>query len=89
MHKSPIPVYLNRPVIIMAFESDTFIIAYMLTMCCFIFGSWFLVVSIGAASGYAKAKAKFPRGFMIHGPYFIGLLRFKGYPDFFQKRFIS
>jgi len=89
MKKSPIPVYLNRPILILAFESDTFIVAYMLTMCCFILGGWFFVVSLSASWGYAKAKSRFPRGFVIHGPYFLGLLRFRGYPTFFQKHFVN
>ena len=89
MNKSPIPVHLNQPILILAWESDTFILGYMLSICSFAIGSWFLVISIGTAWAYARAKAKYNRGFMVHGPYMVGLYRFEGYPTNFQNHFFG
>ncbi|OGH01687.1 MAG: hypothetical protein A2600_09910 [Candidatus Lambdaproteobacteria bacterium RIFOXYD1_FULL_56_27] len=89
MQPSPIPFYLNRPLLFIVFESDTFIIGYLLLMWCWVIGFWFFPFAVGLGWAYGKAKATFPRGFLIHGPYFLGLIKFAGYPLYFQKRFLE
>ena len=37
--------------------------------------------------GYSKLKKKYPRGFLNHITYFIGITKLEGYPDFFEDKF--
>jgi len=36
---------------------------------------------------YSKAKRKYPRGFLKHCLWFAGLVKIKGYPEYFEKKF--
>ena len=53
------------------------------------FGGLFWTVMLLLPWGYGRLKKRYPRGFLRHTLYFAGLTPLKGYPHFFQNRFID
>jgi hypothetical protein len=81
------PQYLSKPYQILWFEPDDIAIAvgcYLLVM---LFGgvTWILLIVVPWT--YSRMKNKYPRGFLRHGLYFIGLVELKGYPSPFEEEF--
>lgn len=84
------PQYLSKPYQVLWFEPDDMIIMLVGGI---IFGvqvggwCWLLVVII--PYGYQRLKKNYPRGFIKHVGYFLGVSNFKGYPSFFQQKFLE
>jgi hypothetical protein len=47
--------------------------------------TWILLIVVPWT--YSRMKNKYPRGFLRHGLYFIGLVELKGYPSPFEEEF--
>jgi len=83
------PQYLSKPYQVLWFEPDDMVIAYVAAV---VFGTqlgalaaWILTPL--SVWGYLRAKKDYPRGFIKHLGYFLGIVSFKGYPGFFQNKF--
>jgi type IV conjugative transfer system protein TraL len=84
-----IPQYLNSPLQFAWWEADIVMVAvFALYFGLFLKGPFYLMI-IMIPYYYSKAKKEYPRGFVRHLFYFIGLTGFKGYPAFFEKRFVE
>ena len=81
------PQYLNAPIQIIKWESDELAIAVVCYLFAMMTWIYFLPIVILGPWYYIKAKKHYPRGFLRHIFYYIGLAKFNGYPDFFVKEF--
>ena len=81
------PRYLHRPLQVLWWEADEFAIVMIFFTLALIYGYLFWLLMIAVPYGYSKFKRKYPRGFIFHLLWFVGLLNFKGYPSFFEKEF--
>lgn len=81
------PQHLSAPFQVLWFETDELGVLVFFFMLAMMFGSflWFLV--FGGPYIYSRAKRAYPRGFLKHSLYFLGILKMKGYPIFFERRF--
>lgn len=82
------PQYLSKPYQVLWFEPDDMVFMYAAIV---LFGlkiggyAWFVVPVVPIM--YARIKKNYPRGFIKHVGYFLGITTFKGYPGFFQQKF--
>jgi len=83
------PQYLHRPYQVLWFESDDMGIISLCFILAIIFGGLFWVSLIVIPFLYMKFKKAYPRGYLRHLMYFMGIIRFKKYPDFFVKEFVE
>ncbi len=81
------PRYLSSPIQVLWFESDEIAIIAICYTLGLLFGwvGWCLLVVVPYL--YSKLKKNYPRGFLKHSLYFLGLLELKGYPIYHEKRF--
>lgn len=85
-----IPQYLHRPLQVLWWESDEFLIVMLGFGMWLTFGGYyFVVVGLTVPYVYSKFKKRYSRGFLRHMMYFAGFKRFEGYPEFFMKDFIE
>ncbi|MEM4619118.1 MAG: type IV conjugative transfer system protein TraL [Desulfurococcaceae archaeon] len=87
MHRFKVPQYLHLPYQVLFFELDDLLLIML-----FIFISVYFSFTIGLIIlvfliVYMKMKKRFGRGYLIHLFYAIGVMKFKGYPTYFEKRF--
>lgn len=83
------PQYLNAPIQLAWWEIDVVAVAvFSVYLGVFLKGPFYIAIFF-APYFYNKFKKQYPRGFLKHLSYFIGLTEFKGYPSFFEKRFIE
>ena len=89
MSKKRFPQYLTQPFMILSFEPDE----QMITLTCVVLGltmwGWWLLLPLFVPYLYVKTKKKYPRGFIKHALYMLGLSRFEGYPAFHEKEFME
>jgi len=85
--KKKFPQYLSKPFQILWFESDDLVIMLIFFVFAITFGSLFWLVMFAAPYLYSKLKKRYPRGFFRHTLYFLGLIKLKGYPSYFEKEF--
>jgi type IV conjugative transfer system protein TraL len=83
------PQYLHRPYQVLWFETDDMGIISLCFILAIIFGGLFWVGLIVIPFLYMKFKKTYPRGYLRHLMYFMGIIRFKKYPDFFVKEFVE
>ena len=82
------PQYLSKPYQVLWFEPDDMIMAYAAAIIFgFMIGGVFWVIVPIVPFAYGRMKKKYPRGFIKHVGYFLGIITFKGYPGFFQQKF--
>jgi len=79
--------YLHKPFRLLWFESDEIFLLFAGLVLGMYVNTLFFLVLIVCAVLSRKFKAKYPRGFVRHISYFLGLLRFKKYPSFFESSF--
>lgn len=84
-----IPRYLSAPFQILWWDVDTLGIMGVFIFLAFTVHGIFWVLGPLVPYGYAKAKRRYPRGFLKHAFYFAGLSNIKGYPSFFEDRFVE
>lgn len=81
------PRYLSAPFQVLWFETDELAIILMCFVLAMLFGSLFWIGLFAGPYYYGKLKKSYPRGFLKHTLYFIGLSSLKGYPTYFEKEF--
>ncbi len=84
-----IPCYLSAPFQILWWDVDVWGILGVFVFLAFTMGHVFWALAVIAPYGYSKAKRKYPRGFLKHIFYFAGFSDIKGYPSFFEDRFME
>ncbi len=89
MQNKRVPRYLSAPIQILWFESDEFAIITICYILGLLFGWIGWVILIVAPYLYSKLKKNYPRGFLKHSLYFIGLLKLEGYPIYQEKEFME
>ena len=79
--------YLHKPFRLLWFESDELFVFFLGAVLGFYISLWLLPMFFTLGVIIRKTKEKQPRGFVRHFFYYIGVLRFKGYPTFFESEF--
>jgi type IV conjugative transfer system protein TraL len=89
MQNAKFPRYLSSPLQVLWFESDEIALIAICYTLGLLFGliGWIMMVVVPYL--YSRIKKNYPRGFLKHCLYFIGLLHLKGYPIFFEKEFLE
>ncbi len=89
MQSRRFPRYLSSPIQVLWFESDEIAIIAICYTLGLLFGlvGWALLIIVPYL--YGKLKKNYPRGFLKHSLYFIGLLDLKGYPIYQEKEFFE
>jgi len=82
-----IPQYLHKQHQVLFFESDELALIMFLFLLALMFGYIFWLLLFVVPIGYFKVKKKFPRGALKHMFYMLGLINFKGTPNYFEKKF--
>lgn len=84
------PQYLSKPYQVLWFEPDDMVLMYAAIILFGVkIGSWAWLLVPLVPFGYARLKKNYPRGFVKHLGYFLGVKNFEGYPKFFQQRFLE
>lgn len=79
--------YLHKPFRLLWLESDEIFLLFIgLLLGIYIYTIIFLIICIFVFF-IRKLKNQFPRGFIKHISYFLGLFKFKHYPTFFETEF--
>ncbi len=87
MEKKRFPQYLSAPFQVLWFESDDLVIALIFYVLALLYGGVFWLLIAGGPYAYSSVKKRYPRGFLKHSLYFMGLVRMRGYPEFFETEF--
>jgi type IV conjugative transfer system protein TraL len=83
------PKYLNSQIQLAWWEIDVVAVTvFSVYIGVFLRGPFYITIFLFPYY-YNKFKKNYPRGFLKHLTYFIGLKEFKGYPSFFEKRFLE
>jgi hypothetical protein len=84
------PQYLSKPYQVLWFEPDDMV---LLIVAVYFFGfkvgGWFWLAASVAPVLYGRVKRNYPRGFFRHLGYFLGVSPFKGYPSYFEQKFLE
>lgn len=84
------PQYLSKPYQVLWFEPDDMVFAYAAVILFGVkIGGWAWLMVPLAPFAYSRLKRNYPRGFIKHMGYFLGIRSFEGYPKFFQQRFLE
>jgi type IV conjugative transfer system protein TraL len=82
------PQYLSSPMQVLWFESDEIGVICVFGTIALIFGGFTWLLIIAAPWYYSHIKKRYPRGFLRHVLYFVGIVRLDRYPDYFEETFI-
>lgn len=86
--KAFMPQYLHRPNKVMMLDMDEFaVFASSVSMGVILKSLIVFIIGVFVFFAYRKAKTKYPRGFLKHFPYIIGLKQFQQFPNVFVKQF--
>ncbi len=85
----PFPQYLSAPLQVLWFEPDELGVVFAFFLFAMLYGSFFWALLFMAPWYYSRIKRRYPRGFFRHVLYFAGLTGMKGYPSYFEERFIE
>ncbi len=84
------PRHLSSPFQVLWFEADEIAISFVFILVALVFGGWLSwALLIVCPYGYIRLKKTYPRGFLRHALYFLGLVEMKGYPGGFERRFLG
>jgi len=83
------PQYLTAPLQVLWIEFDELGVYFLSLILALMLEGWFYLLLILFPYGYTKIKKKYPRGFLNHILYFIGITKLKGYPQYFEREFIE
>ena len=81
------PQYLTQPFQVLWFEPDDLAIMTASFIFAQQFGGFFWLTLLIVPWAYSHLKRQYPRGFLRHSLYFIGIAPMKGYPQFFERDF--
>jgi len=87
--KRRFPQYLSSPFQVLWFETDELGIIFLFFTVALIYGGVSWIMLLAGPWMYSKLKKKYPRGFLRHLLYFMGLVSMKGYPSYFEEEFIG
>ena len=83
-----VPQYLSSPLQIYIFESDEVGIIAGVIGWIMILGGWLSIISLFVVPYlYRKTKLRYPKGFLKHLSYFLGLKDMTPYPGSFENLF--
>jgi hypothetical protein len=85
--KKKFPQYIHQPFQVLWFETDDMVIFFLSIIVAQATGGFFWLLPLISPLVTTKIKLNYPRGFSRHMFYYLGLMNFKGYPHFFQKKF--
>jgi type IV conjugative transfer system protein TraL len=83
------PQYLTSPLQVLFFEVDEIAIMFIALLIGLVLEGWTYFLIIVLPTVYSRLKKNYPRGFLKHILYFVGLTNMVGYPSFFEKEFIE
>jgi len=69
-------------------QDEVVVIMLTLSLALFVGGYTWYALLIGPFT-YSRFKKNYPKGFLKHLLYYMGLLKFEGYPTAFEKHFIE
>jgi type IV conjugative transfer system protein TraL len=87
--KKRFPQYLASPFQVLWLESDELVIGLVCFVLAVCLGNVTWLLTIAGPYAYIKAKKRYPRGFLRHVLYFIGVVQMNGYPTYFEKEFVE
>ncbi len=82
-----LPQHLHKPPRVLLMDADEAGMISIFFILAMIFGYIFWVILFVVPYIYAKQKKKYPRGFLKHMLYKVGILNFDGAPSFFENKF--
>jgi type IV conjugative transfer system protein TraL len=83
------PQYLSNPIQMLWWEQDE-VVVIMVTLCGALFvGGWAWLALLVGPFSYSRFKKTYPKGFLKHLLFMVGLMKFEGYPTAFEKHFIE
>lgn len=88
MPRERLPQYLSEPLQVLFFDQDEVGVAFIILALCLVFGGlfwWTMLLVVPFV--YRKAKKKYPKSFLRHCLYVIGLMPLEYYPGFFEDQF--
>jgi type IV conjugative transfer system protein TraL len=87
--KKLFPQYLSAPLQVLFWDSDELCIIVTFFTIAMIFGSVMWIFLILGPWAYSHMKKKYPRGFLQHILYFVGIVKINNYPSYFEDIFIE
>ncbi len=85
--KYRIPQYLHKPHQVLFMDADEFVMIVIFFAFALVFGYFFWLLLFVVPYLYFRSKRKYPRGFLKHYLYKLGIIHFKGAPSYFEKQF--
>jgi len=82
-----VPQYLYRPYQVLFFETDELVVLVVMLFFGIVFGGIFWLLIIPTVFLLIHLKKKYPRGYIKHVFYRLGLLTFKNAPTSFERKF--
>jgi len=83
----PFPQYLSNPIQVLWFESDELAVIVFCFILAMLYGDLFWLLLFVGPYTYSRTKKAKPRGYLFHLLYMIGLIKMRGYPDYFEQSF--
>jgi type IV conjugative transfer system protein TraL len=83
------PQYLSNPIQMLWWEKDEVLLILSLFSGALLFGGFMWLALFVIPFSYSRFKKNYPKGFLQHLLYFIGIMKFDGYPTAFEKHFIE
>ncbi|MDL1977039.1 MAG: type IV conjugative transfer system protein TraL [Deltaproteobacteria bacterium] len=83
------PQYLSAPLQVLWFEADELAVMVIFFTIASLFGGWFWLSLIVGPFLYLRIKKNYPKSFIKHLLYFVGLQAPPNYPSFFEKLFLE
>lgn len=85
-----VPIFLNRPMAVLWFESDELIIGLLTFYITLLSGGGILLfLPVIAFSYYKKVKKKSGRGLLRHIPHMLAFKSFQGFPHSYVTEFME
>lgn len=82
-----IPQYLHRPYQVLFFEVDELFALIIMLFLAISFGTIFWVLLVPYMYMLSYFKKKYPRGYLKHLFYVLGLINFKNAPSYYETKF--
>lgn len=87
MKKVPFPQHLSRPMQFLFWESDELSVLVLFAGLAMLWGGIFWFFPFLGSYGFTKLKREYPKDFLKHVFYFMGLTSLKGYPEYWEREF--
>lgn len=87
--KVKVPQYLHKPYQVLFFEVDELLALVLVFVLALFFGGIFWVLIIPFVYLLSYLKKRFPRGYIRHLFYALGLIKLKNLPTYFENEFFE